>query len=126
MEQTKIIVNNYDLNKKHFENLQFKGKRKLPRHEQEMLIAWVDKFCRLTSRVDYLGLIFDLNETYINEDNYFLTYVEFITFCFDIVENVIFYNKRVEYLLKKYLQLEKEIESIKNKMDLERIENGIC
>lgn len=110
-------INNYLLNKKHFENVTFKGYRKPTRHEQEMLFAWVEQYCLLTSRLDKYNIVYDLNEVFVTDNHMFCSVVEFIIFCFDILQNTEFYNKRTQFLLEHFQKLTGEIDSLINKIE---------
>lgn len=113
-----IVVDNYTLNKAYFENLKFNGKRNPTKFEVETLNDWIEKFCKLTSKLDVINNVYDLKEFYICDNTYFCNLVEFIIYCFDITFED-FFVKRMDMLANQFLKIEKDINKILEKHNYE-------
>lgn len=113
----KLKIDNYKLNKSYFENIKFSGFRPPTQIEKSILHDWIEQFCKLTARLDKYNLIYDLKETFINDNIYFCSLVDFIKYCFDITIWPEFFEKRVDFLLTQFLKVEKEINKIIEKKE---------
>lgn len=113
-----IKVNNYLLNKKHFEHLKFRNaiNSEYFNYYKKFVKQYLNKSLILVNKLNFYNVVFDLNEFYIETNNIHISYADLFKFYFDYFEKESFLHSRILSLLFAYEKLEKEIERIiKNK-----------
>lgn len=111
----KIVVNNYQLNSNYL-NLNY-----FYQHKKELFFV-INEILNETNKLNDYNILFDLNEWFISENNYFVSLIDYINSC-KFVNNKLYFDKlRLEILSNQLVKIKKEIAKIIEKKEMS--ENG--
>lgn len=104
----KIVVDNFNLNAKFIDLDYFFTYNKY-------FFETINNILFQTSKLDKYNILFDLNEWYISEDNYYVSLVDYINSCKLRSKYIYFERLRLAMLEKQLKKIKKEIENIISK-----------